>query len=61
MQSDDMLQIKLRDLDELSVGDWIEKAKTIMAKAENKFGYKVTEISVTVSVNPSATITLQPK
>lgn len=61
MKSDDVLQMKLEKLDTLLVGDGIEKAEAIIEKVESKFGYKVKTVAVTVSVNPSAAVTFEPK
>ena len=61
MKDGEVLQMKLESLDELYVGDWIEKAKAIIARVEDRFGYQVKTVSVTVSANPSATVTFEPK
>ena len=53
--------LKLRDLGKLSVDEWIDKAVTLRDKIEEKFGYKVKTIAVTVSAAPSVTVTLEPK
>ena len=54
-------ELKLRDLGKLSVDEWIDKAVTVRDKIEEKFGYKVKTIAVTVSAAPAVTVTLEPK
>jgi hypothetical protein len=61
MKDDKILEMQLADLDKLPVGKWIEQAKAVIKKIEDEFKYKVKTIAVTVSANPSATVTLEPK
>jgi len=61
LKKDDVLEMQLQDLDALSVRDWIEKAKAVIKKIEDEFDYKVKTLAVTVSANPSATVTFEKK
>ena len=61
MKDDKILEMQLANLDKLPVGKWIEQAKAVIKKIEDEFRYKVKTITVTVSANPSATVTFEPK
>jgi hypothetical protein len=53
--------MKLRELDRLSVDEWIDKAVVVKTKIESKLGFKVKTVAITVSASPSVTVTLEPK
>lgn len=55
------LRMKLRELDRLSVDEWIEKAVVVKEKIETKLAFKVKSVAITVSASPSVTVTLEPK
>ena len=54
-------ELKMRELGKLSIDEWIDKAVVIRDKIQDKLGYKVKTIAVTVSAAPSVTVTLEPK
>ena len=61
MKRQQPLPMRLKDLDRLSVDDWIDKAVVVKEKIEARLGFKVKSVAVTVSATPSVTVTLEPK
>jgi len=55
------LEVSLRQLDALSVRDWMEKMKAALDKAEQLTGYEVQEVTAEISVSPSLSIKFRKK
>lgn len=57
MEDDEVLQMRLQDLNEERVGKWIEKAKAILEKIQKEFAnYRLESVELTASAAPSVKV-----
>ena len=62
MENDDVLQMRLQDLNEERVGKWIEKAKQILEKIQKEFAsYQLENVELTASAAPSVKVVFKKK